>query len=153
MIEVCYSLQILQSRFKMCKKFTNYLKHELTYITITLLYSVLCYYNTPLNGINTLVFLWHEPENPTFLGQLKLTWDLKILTVVTVLIMFFWVKLPCWFVGRSQHIREACCLHLQGWSDQPGLRVTIYIYIHTHTHTHIHIHTYTHTHTHTHTHI
>jgi hypothetical protein len=39
----------------------------------------------------------------------------KVLMAVMILIIFFWVKLLCGLVSRSQHFGEACCLHLQGW--------------------------------------
>jgi hypothetical protein len=31
--------------------------------------------------------------------------------------MFFWVKSPCGLVDRNRRFEEACCLHLQGWSE------------------------------------
>jgi hypothetical protein len=44
-------------------------------------------------------------------------------------IMLFWVKALCGPVGRSQHFGEACCLHLQGLSDELGPRGIMYVYI------------------------
>jgi hypothetical protein len=42
----------------------------------------------------------------------------ELFTAVAILIMLFWVNSPCDLVGRSQRFGEACCLHLQGWSDE-----------------------------------
>jgi hypothetical protein len=37
----------------------------------------------------------------------------EIYTAVTILMLLFWVIWPCELVGRSQRLREACCLDLQ----------------------------------------
>jgi hypothetical protein len=37
----------------------------------------------------------------------------KVFMEVTILIMFFWVKLLCGLIGRSQRFGEASCLNLQ----------------------------------------
>jgi hypothetical protein len=44
----------------------------------------------------------------------------KVLTAVTILIMFFWVKAPRGLVGRTERFEEASSLHLQDWSDEPN---------------------------------
>jgi hypothetical protein len=36
----------------------------------------------------------------------------KVLMAVMILVMFFWVKVPCGLVSRSQCFREVGCLHL-----------------------------------------
>jgi hypothetical protein len=38
----------------------------------------------------------------------------EVFTVVTILMMFFWVWVLGELAGRSQHFREVYCLHLQG---------------------------------------
>jgi hypothetical protein len=40
----------------------------------------------------------------------------KIFMVAMVLMMFFWVKMPCGLAGKSQRFGEACCLHLQAFT-------------------------------------
>jgi hypothetical protein len=42
--------------------------------------------------------------------------SLRISTAAIILMIFFWVKSPCAFVGRSQRFGDVCCLHLQDWS-------------------------------------
>jgi hypothetical protein len=42
------------------------------------------------------------------------------------LMTFFWVKSPWGLFGRSRRFGEACCLHLQGWSDELELGGIIY---------------------------
>jgi hypothetical protein len=39
--------------------------------------------------------------------------EFKVFMVITILIMFFWVKTPCGLVGRSHCFGEVCFLHLQ----------------------------------------
>jgi hypothetical protein len=46
---------------------------------------------------------------------------------VTILIIFFGVKMLCRLVCRSQCFREVCCLHFKGRSDELGLRGAIYV--------------------------
>jgi hypothetical protein len=52
--------------------------------------------------------------------QMHNTSEIMVLTAVSVPIRFFWVKSPCRLVGRCRRFGQACCLHLEGWSDGPN---------------------------------
>jgi hypothetical protein len=74
-------------------------------------------YNHPKGHKQPINTTAEELKDPTLI----IPYEFKIFMAVTFLVMFFGVKSPWGLVGRSQHFKKACCLHLQDCSDEMAL--------------------------------
>jgi hypothetical protein len=86
-----------------CKAYFSYSVTESGYKTIT------CF-----SARNTQHGHCRKPQRAKFPSSIFAIFVTRSLRWV---LMIFWVKSPCGLVGRIHSFGEACCLHLQGWSD------------------------------------